>query len=208
MKLDTREHLLRIFDGFICVEPTNPFYMATVVIDGIECVIHGFGERPRQSAYYSQKEGNTTVKYQMATQIENSQIVNVQFGVAGSTHDLPVLMRSNILADLLPEEKIVVDRGYIKDITEERQIIGFVDPQTPEQLQWNNIVSSIRIDVERVNGYLKKFRVLRMTWISQMEFHCMIFNNLCHMVNLRLREFPLRRYVHPNLLDCNVQRPQ
>jgi len=56
---------------------------------------------------------------------------------------------------------MVVDLGYLGATLSDQVLIPIKCPATPEQRVWSNLISSARIDVERVIAYFKRFRILR-----------------------------------------------
>lgn len=178
-----------------------------MTVDAIECELHDFGERTKSEAYSSGKKHRTTIKYQIAIQIANGEIVNVVYGIVGSQADINVLMTCDMIKKLLPRERILVDRGYLNAEIADLTVVAFKKPSTQEQLDWNNLVSSVRIEIERINAYFKRHRILRFTWIKNVAFHLLVFNGIAHMINLRLKEFPSRRYIAPNLVFSKVHKP-
>ena len=189
------------------VTENQTFRYATVSVDGIHCNIQGFQNNAKQRSLYSFKAGTTTVKYQLATQIDSGWITDVTGPFVGSVHDYSILIKSGLLDWLIPQEKIVCDAGYLGWETEQLILQPIVNATTPEERLWNNTIAQVRIQVERINSYIKKFRIMRMTYIKSIVLHGLAMRFICHMTNLRLLNYPSRAGVHPTLFDCTLQKP-
>jgi len=191
-------------------DPLKTFYKATVCVDGIECELHHFSDRVRQGVMYSGKAHAPTLKYQVATAISDGTIVHATLGIPGTQHDQNLLRVSGILDLLVPGERIVVDRGYLQandqEITD-KMIVGFVGHRTPAQEQWNKLVASVRIQVERMNMYFKKFEVFHYTRLKDMAVHSRLFHLACHLINWRIKRYPSRKAPHPNIQNAVMRRP-
>lgn len=189
------------------MDPECAFYLAPVTIDTTECRMHKWSQGIRQNVFYSFKTGATTVKYQLAVQSASGYNLNVVGAYAGSTHDRLALESSKIITWLIPHEKIIVVRGYEDQILAHRQIIGFKNPSGHQQCQWNNLIASVRSLIENINSYLKKFAILRYTYIKGIHIHTLVFHFLCHMVNIRTQIRPPRVVTNHNLMRSKMKKP-
>lgn len=157
---------------------------------------------------FSDKWHGCQLKYQVTSSIADGFILHATPLCPGTVNDTALLHTSGILEWMFPSERLVVDRGYLGDNILPFIIRGFSGPQiTAEQQEWNHLVSSVRIQVERTIGYLKKFRVFQLTYIHSWETHMMMFHLACHLVNFRIALYPSRDGPHPNIFEARAQKP-
>jgi hypothetical protein len=193
--------------GFVNLDPECTFYAATFCADGVECHIHEWQNRLKQNVFYSSKAGKTTVKYQVCTQVDTGRIINVTGPCVGSSHDMTIMGASDIPLWMVKGEKMVLDQGYLGKTLESRALIGIKCPSTPEERMWNNLIASVRIDVERVISYFKRFRILRHTYIKKIELHGLVFHFLAHLINVRIQKLPIRRVPCMALRNATMKKP-
>lgn len=207
-KLDKESQFLeRWTAGFVNVDPACTFYMATFCADGVECHTHQWQNRLKQNVYYSFKANSTTIKYQVCTQVDSGKLVNVTGPSVGSSQDMTIMNASPVIDWMVEGEKMVVDLGYLGSTVSDYAIIPFKCPSTPAQRQWCNLVSTVRIDVERVIAYFKRFRVLRHTYIKKVELHGLAFHFLAHLINMRIKKVAIRRVPCKTLREAKMSRP-
>jgi len=70
-----------------------------------------------------------------------------------------------------------------------------------DEREYNRRISSLRIEVERVNARLKNFGVLRMSRIRSKWLHCTIFSIICNVVNIQMELQPMRKSIHESILS-------
>lgn len=194
-------------DGYVNLDENCTFYATTCAVDGVECRIHEWQNRVKQNCFYSYKASSTSIKYQVATQVDSGSIVNVTGPCVGSSSDMCILNASSVPSWLLEGEKMVVDLGYVGPTIAHQVVIKLKAASTPTERAWCNLVSSVRIDVERVIAYLKRFRVLRHTYIKSVALHGVIFHFLSRVVNLRIRRSPIRRVPCSTLRNATMKMP-
>jgi len=189
------------------MKPECTFFAATFCADGVECKIHEWQHRLKQNLMYSFKANSTTLKYQVCTQVDSGFIVNVLGPSVGSSADMTIMNASDVPHWMVSGEKMVVDLGYLGATLSDQVLIPIKCPATPEQRVWSNLVSSVRIDVERVIAYFKRFRILRHTYLKKLEYHALVFHLLAHLINIRIQKVPIRRRPCKNLRIATMQRP-
>lgn len=115
----------------------------------------------------------------------------------------------NLFQWMMPQERIVLDRGYLGLVDEpNRAIIGFKEPRTQAQRAWNRLIKSVRIDVERVIAYFKRFSFLKYTRTKSGLNHNLVFHFLAHLINIRLELVPFRDGIHPNVFNARRHMPE
>lgn len=147
--------------GYVNLDENCTFFAATFCADGVECRIHEWQNRLKQNVYYSFKAGSTSIKYQLCTQVDSGRIVNIVGPCVGSSADMTIMCASSVTRWMVPGEKMVVDLGYVGAVINSQVLIPIKTPSTPDERKWSNLIASVRIDVERVIAYFKRFRILR-----------------------------------------------
>ena len=153
------------------------------VIDVTESKI----DRPvkSQEKWYSGKKKNHTLKTQVEIGLNSLLIYSIDFA-KGSTHDFKLFKESK--KDYCPNTPILVDMGYLGIIKIHRCSLIPVKSSKLHKLDkdekwYNGEVSKLRIAVEHVNAYLKKFKMFstrfrnrRKKFNLYMSFVCGVYN--------------------------------
>ena len=146
----------------------------------------------RASEFYSGKKKKYTQKAQIVIDYSTTEILSVDFS-GGRTHDFKLFKQSNL--PLSECTCVLADKGYqgIKKIhynslhpIKRRKKVPFTDSQRA----YNLLISRLRFVIERVNGILKRFRILSskyrnapQTFIRTFLLVCGLHNFQHHMKN-------------------------
>lgn len=107
--------------------------------------------------------------------------------------------RTHILDALEPDEKILADRGY--QGLDERCITPIKKPAsrplTSDERTFNKAVASVRVDVERAIGVIKRFHCLQQDWRHDRSYHPVCFHFCANLANVIIRHEPLRSFLNP-----------
>lgn len=149
-----------------------------------------FINRPKrnQKRYYSGKKKHHTIKVQIIFDITKCKIIS--FYIAdGRTHDFKMFKDSDPhFNELL---KGLADSGYQGISKIWSSIETPVKKQrggqlTDDEKEFNHVLSSIRIGIEHVNAWLKRFRILKNQYRGRLKdlwkvvlFICAVFNIEC-----------------------------
>jgi hypothetical protein len=199
--------------------PGNLFNGVTFCLDGIECGITKPIDRTDEIAWYSDKKGQHSVKYETCTHISSGRIMWVAGGIPGSIHDITLTYVSGLMNHVPAGEKGLVDSGYeglppqtflriLKSETKTEGIFAYIPSFTLEEHLYNRFLASQRIEIERVNGRLKRFQILWRYRMRDRFLHRMIFEVVCNVVNIQMELEPMREEIHPILLYCPATRPE
>ena len=116
-----------------------------------------------------------------------TKILNITFS-GGRTHDFKLFKQSNL--PLSEHTLIIADKGYqgIKGI-HEKSIHPIKrrkrEPLNDVQKAYNLIVSRLRFIIERVNGILKRFRILSSRYRNAPQNFIKIFTLICGLYNFQ-----------------------
>lgn len=203
--------------GETLAPPDSLFYRATFCLDGTECGIAKPSNKQEEELWYSDKAGQWTVKYETCTHISSGRIMWVAGGIPGSIHDIKLAQNSGVI-DAVPEgEWGICDKGYVgmpaakfKAMLKTTNILqGDVQSRTLalDEKIYNRCLSAVRIEIERVNGRLKRFKALWRSRTRERFEHCIMFSVLCNIVNIQMELEPMRALPHPILSDCPIVHP-
>lgn len=157
-----------------------------LLIDVTEIYIN----RPKrnQKRYYSGKKKRHTMKVQIVFDVIKCKIISFYIS-NGKTHDFKILKESNPHFNELI--KGLADSGYqgIEKILPAIEI-PYKKPRggklTNAEKEFNHILGSIRIGIEHVNAWLKRFRILKDRYRGRLKdmwkvvlFVCAVFNIEC-----------------------------
>ena len=196
------------------------FNNVTFVLDGIECKIAKPVDRRDEESYYSTKKGAHSIKYQTATNISSGRLMYYSGGIPGAIHDRTLLKHST-LPHIIPEGQYgLADKGY--ECLYPNQLLYLLKPSKPEaghplahvksftfeERLYNRCISALRIEVERVNGRLKRFAILEEYRTRCKLSHHVVFGVICNLVNIWMELCPMRRAEHPLMSECPVARPE
>ena len=146
-------------------------------------------ERPKnhQRNYYSGKKKRHTIKAQLVVCLISLQILYITFG-KGRTHDFTLFKQSHLR--ILKKILKYADSGYqgIQKLLANSNI-PFKKlknkPLTPEQKQYNHLLSKLRIRIEHVNRRCKIFRIVKETYRGKHKHYGKTWSVVAALVNLR-----------------------
>lgn len=141
-----------------------------VVIDSFEQRVQRPKEREERDGWYSYKKSNHTAKSQIAVDEESGRIVDVSHSVTGRTHDLTVLIQSELLTRLPDKIGCLGDLGYqgIRDLhplaaCPRKKPWGKHHPRPPEDIAYNRAFSQRRVVVENTINRIRRYQALSQT---------------------------------------------
>lgn len=149
-----------------------------------------FINRPKhhQKRYYSGKKKHHTMKVQIVFDVIKCKIISFYIS-DGKTHDFRMLKESNPHFNELI--KGLADSGYqgIEKLLSAIEI-PYKRPRggklTNDEKEFNHVLGSIRIGIEHVNAWLKRFRILKDRYRGRLKdmwkvvlFVCAAFNIEC-----------------------------
>lgn len=144
-------------------------------------------DRPRkkQKIYYSGKRKSHTLKVQIEIGEKTNMIYSINFS-RGSVHDFKLYKQSK--PDFLIDNYVIVDKGYsgIEKIHENSlsPIKATKNHKLSSDEKWyNSNVSKIRIAVEHVNCFLKKFKILGTKFRNRRKNYKLFVTFICCIYN-------------------------
>lgn len=153
------------------------------IIDATETKI----DRPKkkQEEWYYGKKKMHTIKTQVEVGTDTLLIYSIRFA-KGSTHDFK-LFKSSIV-DYNKSNTLFVDKGYIGiEKIHSNSIIPIRASKkhqlTDEEKWYNNEISKIRITVEHVNAFIKKFKVTSTRFRNRRKNFKLFMTLICGIYN-------------------------
>ncbi|MCX6380268.1 MAG: transposase [Armatimonadetes bacterium] len=154
-----------------------------------------------QKPYYSGKKKCHTLKNEIAVS-PSGRIVSVSASYpGGANHDITVTRKNGLLDKLDPDEGVMTDSGYdglAKDYPDHKlvqvQKARRNHPLEPEQKQFNTVIGRSRIIVEHSLAQMNQFQILAQMYRHGRERHGDIVRVVAGIVNLRIKERPLKTY--------------
>jgi len=138
-----------------------------------------------QKLFYSGKHKRHCVKYECGVR-RDGLICWINGPHQGAKADVTVYREQRMEDHLDLGERILGDKGYFGEkriITPRKKRPG--KELTTEELAFNGIVSSHRIEVEHTFGKIKVFRALSSPWRQALKRHKKVFFILCEITNLK-----------------------
>jgi len=143
------------------------------------------------------------VKYTIAVQISTGSICYIGGPVPGSMNDIRAIRESGFLATLRSEnldEIILADKGY-------QGLTNCITPikakknaeLSPEELSFNEVISSVRYIVECSIGRMKIFNLLNQRYRKgylKLQKHAKLFHICAHITNISLAREPLQYHAN------------
>ena len=83
----------------------------TFIVDGIECGIAKPVDPIEEHAWYSNKKGGHSIKYEVVTSISSGRIKWISGGISGALHDVTLSRNSGLLDAIPPGELGIADRA-------------------------------------------------------------------------------------------------
>ena len=159
------------------------------IIDATETRI----DRPskNQRSWYSGKKKSHTIKTQIEVGESTYLIYSVNFA-KGSTHDFRLFTHSKV--DYFKDTYLIVDKGYIGINKEHKNSIAPIkqskNHKLSEEEKWYNIeVSKIRIAIEHVNAFIKKFKIVSTRFRNRRKSFKLYMTFICGIYNFEFAKF-------------------
>lgn len=153
------------------------------IIDATETKI----DRPKnkQRDWYSGKKKMHTIKTQVEIGTDTLLIYSARFA-KGSTHDFKLFTSSNV--DYNKLNTIFVDKGYIGVNKIHSNSIIPIRASKKHQLtdaeKWyNNEISKVRIAIEHVNAFIKKFKITSTRYRNRRKNFKLYMTLICGIYN-------------------------
>ncbi|KYQ89857.1 hypothetical protein DLAC_09833 [Tieghemostelium lacteum] len=167
---------------------------ACMAIDGTACPIPPVplnSEDKRK--FYSKKTNSHCVKYLIGVGLRNGLGYISDGPIQGEVQNLVMLKDSKILNKLLPNEKILCDKGFIDTSLEGVVLTPFnCDQLESKDRLYNYYISSNRCLLENFISRLKRFKVLSTAFRANLNNHQMIFTICLWLTNLDILDRPLQ----------------
>ena len=159
------------------------------IIDATESKI----DRPQkyQEDWYSGKKKQHTIKTQIEIGTETLLVYSIRFA-KGNIHDFKLFKDSKI--DYSKENTLFVDKGYM-GITKNHSnsiipIRASKKHKLKESEKWyNNEISKIRIAVEHVNAFIKKFKITSTRFRNRRKHFKLYMSLICGIYNFEIVNF-------------------
>lgn len=144
-------------------------------------------DRPEkhQEDWYSGKKKMHTIKTQIEIGVETLLIYSIDFG-KGSTHDFKLLKKSK--HDFNSDTTLFVDKGYLGIVKIHSNSIIPIKGSRYHQLsqteKWYNYeISKIRIVIEHVNAFIKKFKIVSTRFRNRRKNFKLFMSLICGIYN-------------------------
>ena len=116
----------------------------------------------KQRQYYSGKKKKHTIKIQIVADAKTRDIICVDFA-PGHIHDFALFKGSKL--HFASKIRLLADKGYqgIKQLHKNSKIPFKASKKhklTHNKKKYNSLLSKLRIEIEHINRYLKRFRIL------------------------------------------------
>ncbi len=159
------------------------------IIDATESKI----DRPikKQKNWYSGKKKMHTIKTQVEIGLDSLLIYSIDFA-KGSVHDFNLFKNSK--PDYNPTNPILVDMGYLGILKIHKNSLIPIKSSKLHKLDdnekwYNNEVSKLRIAVEHVNAYLKKFKIVSTRYRNRRKKFKLFMTLICGIYNFEATSF-------------------
>lgn len=156
------------------------------IIDATETKI----DRPskNQREWYSGKKKLHTIKTQIEIGTTTLLIYSVRYA-KGSTHDFKLFKNSKV--DYNRDTTSFVDKGYIGiDKIHSNSIIPIKASKnhelTDDEKWYNNEISKVRIAVEHVNAFIKKFKITSTRYRNRRKNFKLFMSFICGIYNFEI----------------------
>eukprot|EP00732_Lithocolla_globosa_P001195 Lithocolla_globosa_v1_NODE_557_length_3753_cov_135.321796.p1 type:complete len:325 gc:universal NODE_557_length_3753_cov_135.321796:1312-338(-) len=162
----------------------------TSVIDTTFCPINKPTNNEVQRVYYSGKHKGHGVKYECCVRMNDGLFVWSTGAVPGSVHDSQIARNAGVMDELVchPNELIAGDKAY-------EGIPHFISPVkgknlSPQEAEFNEILSTHRIVVERAFGRVKNYKCFSSKWRHDLALHPIAFDVVLNLTNFDIRVNP------------------
>ena len=156
-----------------------------VLVDVTECEI----ERPqkKQKVYYSGKKKKHTLKVQIVADASTLDVLCIFVG-KGSQHDFRIFQNSKV--HILSRIWAYTDKAY-QGLTKLHgsSLIPIKATKnhklSPEEKKYNSIISKLRIYIEHINRYIKRFRILSSRYRNRRKRFGLRVSLICGIYNFQ-----------------------
>ncbi len=145
-----------------------------------------------QKPFYSGKKKTHTLKNQAAVDV-NGRVQAVSESVPGSTSDLALLERSDVVERLEPREAVGADKAYIgaeRRFADHSFYVPVKKPprreRTPEETSYNRALATARIVVEHLFARMMRFGSLAQVWRHRKSRHSGVFRVVAWLADRQL----------------------
>lgn len=191
------------------VPQSGPLNGCTWIVDCIECPIAEPSDNLKSQAFWSGKDHRPTMKYEVACHISSGRVLHISGGVSGAVNDRDVLRSGGLWRKAPENENGIADRGYTSGEWNHRlftPLSPIIDPNGLETLSfgegmYNNMLSSLRIEIERLFERFKNYSVLLHSRDRNQLSHREVFIVIANTVNISLEVHPLRSEVSRWILN-------
>ena len=135
--------------------------------------------------WFSFKLRTYAIKYEIGVHVLTGKIVWIYGPKRGAVHD-GRLTRERLLKVLPKGERALADRGY-------SGVPGCLTPMKGRRNATDKRLDDIRRKVERVIGRIKFFNILYREYRGNLDLHPAIFDVVCRIVNINLKDQPIRK---------------
>ena len=141
----------------------------------------------KQRRYYSGKKKRHTIKIQVVINASTKDIIYIAFS-EGKKHDFQLYKDSKLHFPI--DIEAIADKGYsgldkihIKSHIPKKQSKNH--QLTKEEKQYNRKLSKLRIPIEHVNCYLKRFKILSSRYRNKRRKFALRATLICGIYNLQ-----------------------
>jgi hypothetical protein len=158
-----------------------------IIVDSTECLVQS-----NLKSEFSGKKNFFTWKYQLLVGAVTAEILGVHGPENGPVSDATIYETSGLRLFLESEDEYTLaDKGYVgcshaihPKKKKRSSVSGKVNPFTSMEIEKNKTISHFRINVERVNSYIKDWNILSHVYRGLKEYHGKIFIVCCLLYNL------------------------
>jgi len=205
--LDWAMDEIHLDDRYIPFRPTRGMFSdMSIIIDCTDCPTRRPGTKVARLAFTTGRPKDNigsryNIKYEVGVQIVTGKIVYNSFeGMPASRHDIRMFRENGLVYKLAEDDMLMGDKGFIGH---NKIITPFKGSNLgPKRVEFNALLSSVRIMVENVIGRVKIFGLLQTKWRHEFSMHQVFFNLCCQITNISLDLEPAHLTVN-NLLCCS-----
>ena len=164
------------------------FTKTFMAVDTISYEVNQPKDRETRNRIYSGRHKQYELKYEVGVHLVSGVIYWVSAAFTGSVHDWFIFRNSRIKDQLLNNEYVLADKGYLGD---NKAIIPFRGRNlADEQIHFNKYHCIYRSICERAFARIKSFRICSSKFRHNLQMHPLIFQICAKLCNLLLYEHP------------------
>lgn len=190
------------------VTEDDMFRNVTFAVDTTTCRLVKSGGAAIEELTFSGEKGYNGLKYQILVSTGTCKIIHIFGPIPATYNDHNILEMSGVMGLRLPNELGIADGAYNK-LSARLLLTPFAKFRgglTLRRRVWNNLISSVRIDIERVFQRIKRFAILSATSrLHDLHKHGTIFFVICNLVNIDITMHPMRRVSAAVLQHCPME---